>query len=275
MVEAFTTLGAAMVPCSIDQEHYDILPLGVGTILCTGHLIVSSQKSTRLVARVHQRLSVCLRYDVGEMRICHLHASNPYTEMAPDDEGFPYRMGRKSYECLQDLVREQTAELENRTEALRAMNEELRLIGLMDPLTGLFNRHEFNRVLREGAAASAQHLGIAYFDINGLKPTNDSRGHRAGDDLVRHTAKCIKRSFPGKAYRIGGDEFVVLDPEMDKEAFEALIEEVSACLHDSGVSVALGSIWTAAPYDAEALFDEADHLMYRDKKRYYDSKARE
>ena len=47
-------------------------------------------------------------------------------------------------------------------------------------------------------------LGIAYFDLNGLKAVNDHLGHSAGDELLRRTAQEIQQVFPKKVYRIGG-----------------------------------------------------------------------
>lgn len=51
----------------------------------------------------------------------------------------------------------------------------------------------------------------------------DQMGHSAGDSLIRHTADHIDRVFPGRCYRIGGDEFVAIDTELEESAFQKAI----------------------------------------------------
>lgn len=262
-------LASSKPPCVIDNERYSVRPLDGNAYLCTGTLSIATAESTNLVVRVRQRLTLCLQQEDREFRVCHIHASNPYAEMSPDDKGFPYRAGAESYRYLQELVEKQRADLEHHAEKLRAANEELQRISLIDPLTQLYNRHKFNYVMHDQATSEAAHLGIAYFDINGLKTANDTRGHRAGDELVCRAAAIIRERFPGKAFRIGGDEFVVIDHDSDKQLFERLCDDAHEAMHGNSISVAAGWAWREGPLDAEALFDEADQLMYRDKAEYY------
>ena len=70
--------------------------------------------------------------------------------------------------------------------------------------------------------------GVAYIDLNGLKQVNDSLGHEAGDRLICSAAQCILKTFPENAYRIGGDEFVIILPESGKAEFEEQMEQVKA-----------------------------------------------
>ncbi len=59
-------------------------------------------------------------------------------------------------------------------------------------------------------------------DLNELKKVNDEQGHEAGDSYIRRAAQQIVAVFPEHTYRIGGDEFVVLYPEIEQAEFEYL-----------------------------------------------------
>ena len=77
---------------------------------------------------------------------------------------------------------------------------------LRDPLTGLHNLRALGR-RRE----KYRRLGVTvvYLDINDLKHRNDTQGHAAGDDALRRVADILRR-LPGDAYRVGGDEFLII-----------------------------------------------------------------
>ncbi|MDO4183177.1 MAG: diguanylate cyclase [Coriobacteriia bacterium] len=83
-----------------------------------------------------------------------------------------------------------------------------------DSLTGLGNRREFeDRLLRIKKNQQAHKDAVLYmFDLNGLKITNDTYGHTAGDDLIVQAAKCIVAAMGGEqdCFRIGGDEFTAI-----------------------------------------------------------------
>lgn len=65
-------------------------------------------------------------------------------------------------------------------------------------------------------------------DVDGLKRTNDSQGHAAGDDLLRHAARVLTAAFRAEdvVARIGGDEFAALLPDTDASAAEKAMARV-------------------------------------------------
>lgn len=95
----------------------------------------------------------------------------------------------------------------------------------------------------------------------------------AGDVLIQQMAARLEAQFPGQVYRIGGDEFLVLDSLRDRQAFQAAVREVQGQLEGSGVSCSVGTSWRSAPCSLPAQADEADSRMYWAKRRYYDNLA--
>lgn len=144
----------------------------------------------------------------------------------------------------------------------------LKRLSFQDTLTGLFNRNRFNQVMNMHDR-TAGHLGIAYFDLNGLKEVNDRMGHSAGDDLICRTASHIARFFAGKTYRIGGDEFVVIDEESQEEDFRSRVASACENMKKDDISIAVGLSWRSHGCDIEKQFEEADHLMYKNKEEHY------
>ena len=115
-------------------------------------------------------------------------------------------------------------------------------------------------------------IGVAYFDINGLKEVNDNQGHEAGDKLVKNAAKGINSVFIGDTYRIGGDEFVVITCHVKKEIFEKNVEKTIENLKANGISVSFGVSWEQKSDNIEKQLTTADHLMYENKLLHYKEK---
>ncbi len=87
-------------------------------------------------------------------------------------------------------------------------------------------------------------LGVSFIDINGMKKLNDSYGHEYGDWVIETVAGILKGQWEADAYRIGGDEFVILRENIGEQAFlqeaAALREAFEA---DSVCEVSLGYSW--------------------------------
>lgn len=151
----------------------------------------------------------------------------------------------------------------------------------LDALTGLQNRTVLYERL-DGALASARRrrhdVAVLYIDLDRFKAVNDTYGHRAGDDLLVQVGCRLKAAVRTDevAARIGGDEFVVLLPHVDKfnEPEEAaarigriLGEPYSYEGHDLGVGASIGV--ARSPYDGverERLLATADSKMYACKR---------
>ena len=143
-----------------------------------------------------------------------------------------------------------------------------------DPLTSLPNRREFDRLLaREFDRSSryAQVFSVAMMDIDGFKQLNDSRGHAAGDTLLRQAADTILEACRASdvAARLGGDEFSLILPETTQFEAAALCERLRSEI-EKRADVSLS--WGVAEYPAHGvtsstLTQAADAAMYASKPR--------
>ena len=146
----------------------------------------------------------------------------------------------------------------------------------MDPLTGLANRTAYLGARNRLDTSEYLPLSVIICDINGLKPVNDSLGHKHGDKMIQTIAKVLEAECPKSGFlaRIGGDEFILLLPRTDEQTSNLLIEQIQKELQlknkeaSYDLSTAMGA---AAKYsveqDLDEVIDRADTLMYEDKKR--------
>ena len=98
----------------------------------------------------------------------------------------------------------------------------LRDISLTDDLTKCYNRRHAMYTLREWFSRSKRYgttFSLIYFDLNGLKLVNDKYGHQAGDLLLRSVVGVVKKLLRDSdvLFRMGGDEFMVLCPDTDRQ----------------------------------------------------------
>lgn len=151
----------------------------------------------------------------------------------------------------------------------RESNTKLQKLSFEDTLTSVYNRNKFNDVVDEMHHKIEDDIGIAYFDINGLKTINDNEGHQAGDKLIKDAADGINSIFIGDTYRIGGDEFVVISCHVKKEDFEKNVSAAIEKLKVNGISVSFGTSWTHTSENIDEQLSIADHLMYENKMYHY------
>lgn len=254
-----------MVPrCLLSSESYQAIELVPDVYLCSGRVWIETDPATRISLRVHQRVTMIFRRREGQLLCCHIHISNPYEEMVEDEIGFPLKMARQSYQYLQEQIEEQKKQIASQTAQLKRM-------GYEDALTGLYNRHKFNELIDNAPRTKRTRLGVACFDLNGLKRVNDQQGHLSGDDLLRRAAAPLRHVFGGRAYRVGGDEFIVVDDVLTETEFYDAVRAVQQGMKDNEVRCAVGVSWRGADCNLIEQIDEGDRRMYQDKKEYYRS----
>jgi diguanylate cyclase (GGDEF)-like protein len=149
---------------------------------------------------------------------------------------------------------------------------ELRERAARDPLTGLGHHATFHAALpavRSGLAPGrAWALLIA--DIDGFKGINDTRGHAAGDDVLRAAAGLLRALAPsgGRAFRIGGDEFAMVFECDDADAARRVGWELqSRAPSRLGTTLSVGLALGVDGEADEALVARADGALYEVKRR--------
>jgi len=155
--------------------------------------------------------------------------------------------------------------------------EEIQRLAVTDALTGLYNRHKMQDSLEtevERAKRYSRPLSIIMIDMDKLKALNDSFGHAAGDVALKLVAKSIQRSIRkvDLGTRFGGDEFIVLLPEADRDEAAAVAkrirEAISTVEFESGkLSVSMGVVQWHVGFDTSKDFvHAADEAMYLAKR---------
>ncbi len=147
-------------------------------------------------------------------------------------------------------------------------------ISSVDELTGLGNRRAMHRkmdMIRR--AGSKTPFGVVNLDLNGLKAVNDNEGHEAGDALLVQAGEILEKVFYQEdLFRTGGDEFVVIISDIEKDAFDhKLITLRDNMDKNVDVSFAIGEFWSDGSDELKDAFRYADERMYEDKKIFYES----
>ncbi|HKD11227.1 MAG TPA: GGDEF domain-containing protein [Thermoanaerobaculia bacterium] len=170
------------------------------------------------------------------------------------------------------------SQLSQEMQRLVESDQQLREMGIRDPLTGLYNRHHFNDVIRRETANVRRYgisLSVLLADIDRFKEINDVKGHAVGDDVLKFVAayltSCVRES--DFVFRWGGDEFLVLLPRTDEGSAAQKAEELAQRLPHipgtEGVLPALSVGWATHRMDAEfpMTLAQADARMYEMKLR--------
>jgi diguanylate cyclase (GGDEF)-like protein len=163
--------------------------------------------------------------------------------------------------------------------ALMRSDLEHRSEAVVDPLTGMLNRNALaSRVaeLAQQSELSGEPVGLILADLDHFKQVNDSLGHAIGDAVLTDVAYVLRKQLRAfdLAYRLGGEEFLVLLPGADgvqtRELAEELREAVSAGAVGGGVEVTVSLGVSASrrgeAFDYAAVFAEADAALYEAKR---------
>jgi diguanylate cyclase (GGDEF)-like protein/PAS domain S-box-containing protein len=166
-------------------------------------------------------------------------------------------------------------------EALRLSEEKHRLLAYYDALTGLPTRTLFSDRLKQAIRAAKRNetkLALMFLDFDKFKPVNDSFGHAVGDLLLKEAAErmlhCVRET--DTVCRIGGDEFIILIPEIaDAQNALQIADKIRIALNqpfafageEQNISCSIGiSLYPDHGTDEITLTKNADQAMYRAKE---------
>ncbi|QDY43955.1 GGDEF domain-containing protein (plasmid) [Candidatus Pantoea soli] len=170
---------------------------------------------------------------------------------------------------------------------LTSINHTLQSLALVDGLTGLANRRQFDALLDQALMKSQKTgdpLALVMVDIDYFKRYNDTYGHVAGDECLQDVAKALKScvQYHGDVVaRYGGEEFAIILPNTDFAEAKIVAEQAVGAVRERGIAhesteLASGLVTVSAGYfallshgnaaEAEQLKREADQALYMAKR---------
>ncbi len=170
--------------------------------------------------------------------VAYLTALLPLIGDSPDSrEGAQLLIDALLWAALAALVALLFARLRRQRQASREDRVALTELARRDELTGLGNRRALQEVLEEVERAveeGADPCTIGIFDLTGFKQINDRQGLREGDRCLQLVGQALERTLaaPARAFRWGGDEFVVVLPGRPLAAAAPAVQHVQAALAD-------------------------------------------
>ncbi len=159
---------------------------------------------------------------------------------------------------------------------------ELDRLAHTDTLTGLHNRRYLEQELERHVELYKRYkhpFAVLMLDLDSLKLVNDTFGHAAGDEALKHLASVMRAAIrdtdiPG---RYGGDEFIILMPEADKNAIQAVGRRIAETISKTRVKLGGGYVSLEVSFgasscpaegnSADALLKRADASLYAAKER--------
>lgn len=180
-------------------------------------------------------------------------------------------------------LRETNSQLVEQSDELKRMNDELKRLAITDPLTGLYNRRQFERLMDTEVSMSLRHNednSLLIVDVDHFKRINDEFGHKAGDAVLRRLAKLMTENLRGTdiVCRVGGEEFVAIcrrakadDAQRVGEKLRRTIEDHSFSFNMTRIPVTVSIGIATIPNEhgitnAEEFFQCADIAMYHSKE---------
>lgn len=178
-------------------------------------------------------------------------------------------------EGLEERVKERTKELEK-------LNDTLTQLTITDPMLGVGNRRAMDDALEEMLARTQRYnrpYTLALVDVDKFKPYNDFYGHQKGDEVLKEIANIIKNTIriTDSVYRYGGEEFLVIFPEVRLEGGFIAAEHIRKAIEDSAIEhekADLGIVTSSFGVSEESLsapdqkstIANADKALYEAKK---------
>jgi two-component system, cell cycle response regulator len=181
---------------------------------------------------------------------------------------------------IRDTVKE-GGKLREMTQTLSARSETFEHAALTDALTGMQNRRYFDDALKEYLdefRRIEKPIGLIVLDLDHFKTVNDTHGHDVGDEVLRQVAGCLKNftRYHDIAARIGGEEFAVVAPNLDKEQLAKFAERIRRAVSDlvieSGnvrlkVTTSVGIASWDGKEAPDSFYRRADGMLYQAKRQ--------
>jgi len=213
-----------------------------------------------------------------EMLLLSLALGSRYASLRMEN----IRIVQQTNEQLERSVIDRTKQLRTAIAQLGEANVQLRDFSQRDPLTGAYNRRHFREALEQALDPSKHDgmpLALLLLDLDHFKQVNDTYGHLAGDDCLRHAANLLEEvvgARGGLVARFGGEEFVAVLPGTDAQAALQVAEAVRLHIQQSPVatqhhairlsaSIGVHTVHASRGTAPEDVIRFADEALYRAK----------
>ena len=154
----------------------------------------------------------------------------------------------------------------------RLLTEALTKKSYQDPLTGLNNRLAYDEML-DRLRGKEFPVGVGFLDINGLKWINDTLGHDMGNKVIQKICTILNEHIEQQyIYRISGDEFVMIWPDVDYKVFMSAAKKLEAALFAEKNIASFGFVW-GKEEDTGIAVRKAEKAMQTAKNKFYAANA--
>jgi len=159
---------------------------------------------------------------------------------------------------------------------IEKQNKELEYLATIDKLTGIYNRLRLDDILQNELDRSKRYnhyFACAIIDIDYFKNVNDTYGHLIGDKVLKELSKVVKQNIRTSDYfgRWGGEEFLIILPEINKIDLENLLEKIRVNIseHDfleaGNQTISIGATISVKSDIKDSVINRADIALYEAK----------
>ncbi len=168
---------------------------------------------------------------------------------------------------LADDLKAHVADLRDEIGMRRQAEERLALEAALDPLTGLYNRRKFFSEAARAFSLAHRHgrpLSVMILDLDHFKDVNDTHGHETGDRVLRALARHCQDQMRAEDIlaRFGGEEFVALLPDTDREGALVMAERLRRSLGETEVRGEKGPVRVTASFGVSQLMPGETNLNF-------------
>jgi len=184
-------------------------------------------------------------------------------------------VGMREVEAKRQRDEQVYNKLSTRVEMLQSRLSKAEAEATIDPVTRVMNRGGFDRAIQRAVATAEQSqapLTLVMVDIDHFKTVNDTHGHAIGDEVLIAVAKTLRDSIrrSDMVARMGGEEFCVLQTDIDSELMTMLTERLRAAVEAIAepvrITASFGVCHSSKTIEPTALLQHADQALYAAKR---------
>ena len=226
--------------------------------------------------RTHSAKSLIKKLKELDAVVAPALGENAGTDISLVIDGFPIVLNMRTFElAFKNKGKQGTIAFFFDVTQNRELFEKLEKKAGYDMLSGLPNRLAYEGAKQRYDAQMHYPLSVVMGDLNDLKKTNDTLGHKYGDLLIQTASGILEEACPQPLFcaRLGGDEFIMLMPNTDEKSAEEKIKKIKAAMDDRSknlpflVSMAMGAATKHVESESlEDLIAVADKRLYDDKR---------